>query len=173
MQSFGTFTGDFGKIKQRMKSKNYFFSTLIATGLGAGFSPKAPGTAGTLVGWALRWATLNWSYPWQWALWSVLTVLGIWAAQQYDEQHHSRDHSRIVIDEVLGFAIASASCTTHMQFALAFLLFRFFDIVKPPPISALDRLSKNQPNPNGLSVILDDAMAGLISWLILKLLVTG
>lgn len=142
----------------------------IATGGGAGYVPRAPGTMGALVG-AVLYVTMTVSGldgPY-FALLGVLTVTGTWAATRV-EDIYGHDASRIVIDEVVGQMLTLAFVTRPDAVALArgvilgFLLFRFFDILKPFPIRQLERL------PGGLGVMADDVGAGLYAFLALLFL---
>ena len=87
----------------------------------------------------------------------VLFVLGTWAAQVTGKALRAPDHGSIVIDEVAAFLLVLYFAgLTPLRIAIAFALFRFFDIVKPPPIRQLDAALKN-----GLGVMLDDMLAAL------------
>ncbi len=98
----------------------------------------------------------------------LLFPLGVMAAQAYEAQSNSHDAKEIVIDEVVGFLITMTWLPmTWQSVVLGFLLFRFFDIVKPPPIRQLDRKV-----PGGLGVMIDDVAAGFISSLILQTIYT-
>jgi phosphatidylglycerophosphatase A len=82
----------------------------------------------------------------------------LWATELYVRQRSDNDPSECVIDEVAGQLIACAFAPrTLLFYALAFLLFRLFDIVKPWPISAAERL------PGGLGIMADDMIAGLLA----------
>ena len=142
-------------------------AVLIATAAGAGLMPGMPGTAGALVGvgiFALAvWSGLFWLYL---PLLLVLTIAGTWAAGRVEERY-GHDASRIVIDEVVGqmIALALISGTARTSLVpltvLGFLLFRFFDILKPFPIRRLERL------PGGVGVMADDVGAGIYALLVL------
>jgi phosphatidylglycerophosphatase A len=91
----------------------------------------------------------------------VLFVLGTWAAQVTGRRLRP-DHGSIVIDEVAAFLLVLYfTGLTPLRIAIAFALFRFFDIVKPPPIRQLDAAMKN-----GLGVMLDDMLAALYALVI-------
>lgn len=151
--------------------KNGFLNRLalsLATFFGVGRFPKAPGTFGTL-------ATI----PLWWALWHLGPVLymvvvlllipvGILAAQAYEAQSATHDSKEIVIDEVVGFLITMTWMPMTWQAVVAgFVIFRFFDIVKPPPIRQLDQRVQG-----GLGVMIDDMAAGLIGGIIMQVLYT-
>lgn len=92
----------------------------------------------------------------------VLSFLGAWSAGTYSRKSGQPDDGRIVIDEVLGAWIACSASTSAWGLAGAFLAFRFFDIVKPPPIRWVDRWSKKQRDDTrrGWGILLDDLLAG-------------
>ncbi len=140
---------------------------LIATALGAGYSPVAPGTCGTAVAVPLTWALA--SLPiWQWCIVAiVVTGVGIAAAHRADLAWGSHDSQRIVIDEVAGYLITMLPVDrgTWPTLAAGFVLFRFFDIVKPPPVRWLD-----ENLPGGWGVVLDDVAAGVMAAVVMGLL---
>jgi phosphatidylglycerophosphatase A len=134
---------------------------LIATFLGAGYSPVAPGTAGTFATLPLYLLLRKLSLPRYLLSVSVLTVLGISAASRM-EALWGKDPSRVVIDEVVGFLIALVSRPKGIKdILIAFVLFRFFDVVKPPPARNLEAL------PGGFGIMADDIAAGAMSALVL------
>ena len=134
------------------------FAKLLATSLGAGYVPKMPGHCGTAMGVLIAWAM--WDAPlWQFALLTVaITAIGIWAAGVADKAWGSHDNQKIVIDETAGYLVTLMPVDRHgwPQLACAFVLFRFFDIVKPPPVRWLD-----EQLPGGWGVVLDDVGAGI------------
>ncbi|HLL24660.1 MAG TPA: phosphatidylglycerophosphatase A [Kofleriaceae bacterium] len=136
-----------------------WFVKLLATALGAGYSPIAPGTCGTAVTVPLVWA-LSGLPTWQWAVVCVaITALGIVVAHRADRLWGTHDSGRIVIDEVAGYCITMLPVARDhwAPLLVGFLVFRFFDIVKPPPVRWLD-----QHLPGGWGVVLDDAAAGVM-----------
>jgi phosphatidylglycerophosphatase A len=148
----------------------------IGTALGAGLLPLAPGTMGTLVGVPIAYFTNSWEWPWRVALWGGLTILGTWAAQVFDQTMGTKDNQNIVIDEVVGFGITAWTAGHDFKTLLAaFVLFRFFDVLKPPPVRQMDGWSKKQASPTweGFGVMADDMIAGfqglglilLLQWL--------
>lgn len=134
-------------------------SKAIATALGAGYSPIAPGTCGTIVAVPLVWALA--SLPiWQFALVVVLvTTIAIWAADRADKAWGTHDSGRIVIDEVAGYMTTMALVDRGhwVPLTVGFVVFRALDITKPPPIRWFD-----ENLPGGWGVVLDDSAAGLI-----------
>jgi phosphatidylglycerophosphatase A len=140
----------------------------IATAGGAGFAPKAPGTAGSLVGVAiyllLERGGAGAYYP---HAIIFFFIIGIWASSRV-EHMWGHDAQRIVIDEVVGQMITFGMAAGRYQLSafyvvLGFGLFRLFDIVKPFPIRHLERFR------GGLGVILDDVGAGLYALAVLTL----
>lgn len=152
----------------------------VATALGAGLTPIAPGTMGSLM--ALPFAYLGAELPWtvRAAVWLLVFVVGVWSAKVFDEIMGSSDNQSIVIDEVLGLWLTAATAGRDPKTLLAaFVLFRFFDIVKPPPVRQLDRWSKrkasDRKNPlsawyGGFGVIADDVVAGIQGLIIILVL---
>ena len=139
----------------------------IALGFGAGLAPAVPGTFGSLVAFPIAWALYAGGSP---ALYVGVTValflVGVWAAGIAGRSLGVTDHGSIVIDEVVGMLMVLfvARHTVAMQL-LAFVLFRIFDIVKPPPVRQADARLKN-----GFGVMFDDVLAALyaiaVQWLV-------
>jgi phosphatidylglycerophosphatase A len=136
---------------------------IIATACGAGLAPGAPGTMGTLIAMPLAYAARNWYFFPRFGLWLGLTALGTWAAKVFDQTMDSHDNQNIVIDEVVGLGITSWTAgDDYRVWIAAFLLFRFFDVLKPPPVRQIDSWSKKQSSPiwGGFGVMADDIVAG-------------
>jgi len=134
----------------------------VALGFGAGLAPVAPGTFGTLVAiplaWALRMYVPDGVFL---AVIVVLLLVGMWAAGVTGRDLGVPDHGAIVWDEVVAFLLVLYFVgDSWLKIAIAFLLFRFFDIVKPPPIRQLDAAMKN-----GTGVMLDDLLAAVYTLL--------
>lgn len=131
-------------------------SRLVALGFGAGLSPVAPGTVGTL------WAWVAWRIGSPFlggvAIAAVIVLgfaLGVWACQRTADALGVADHGAIVWDEVIAFWLVLALLPASFGAQLAgFLLFRVFDIAKPPPIRQVDAALKS-----GIGVMLDDVVA--------------
>ena len=128
----------------------------IALGFGAGLSPFAPGTVGTLVAWPLGWYASSVMPP---ALIAAaiapLFALGIWACALTGRHLGVADHRAMVWDEIVAFLLVLAIVPRTFAWQLAaFVLFRFFDIAKPPPIRALERRYHG-----GFGVMFDDLIA--------------
>ena len=141
-------------------------SRLIAFGFGSGLSPWAPGTVGTLWAWLAFVVLDRWLGPSAWAvLIAVGAALGVWACDKTARDLGVPDHGSIVWDEIVAFwlVLLFVPATAAAQFA-AFVLFRFFDIVKPPPIRHFDAKLKN-----GFGVMFDDLLAALYTLLLVAL----
>ena len=146
---------------------------VIALGGGAGLVPGAPGTAGTLLALPLHW----WLAP-QFSALTWLAVIaagfgiGIWACGRSGRALGVSDHGAIVWDEIVAFLLVLAFTPAGYAWqASAFLLFRLFDILKPPPIRYFDRSLKN-----GFGVMFDDLLAACYSLLVLaaaRMLIAG
>lgn len=138
----------------------------IALGFGSGLAPKAPGTFGTLA--AIPLFLLLSMLASHWYLLAVLIVIivGIYTCDYTSKQLQVHDHPGIVVDEFAGFLITMIAVPVTWQWVVTgFILFRFFDIVKPWPISWLDRRVQG-----GLGIMLDDIVAGLFSLIVIQLI---
>ncbi len=138
----------------------------IALGAGSGLSPVAPGTFGTLV--AIPLALLLRAYSSSVEFVAVIVILfavGAWAAQVTGRNLDAPDHGAIVIDEIAAFLLVLFFVGPDwVRVAFAFVIFRLFDIVKPPPIRQLDAAIKN-----GMGVMLDDLLAAGYTLVVLAL----
>jgi phosphatidylglycerophosphatase A len=139
---------------------------LVALGFGAGLAPVAPGTAGTLIAFPIYWLIAGWLNATEYfALLAVLFMLGIWACGRTGRALGAADHPALVWDETVAFlAVLFFAPATLLWQAGAFLLFRFFDILKPPPIRQVDRAIKN-----GFGAMLDDTLAAIYAVLVLAI----
>lgn len=130
----------------------------LAFGLGLGLAPRAPGTAGTLLAFPLFWTADALLPVWgQWLSAAMLFWGGAWLCGRTGRALGKHDDGGIVLDEIAAFyaVLLSAPAGAGWQLA-AFVLFRFYDGVKPPPIDWLDTRVGG-----GLGVMLDDAAAAL------------
>lgn len=139
------------------------FHNLIASGFGSGYNPIAPGTAGALLAMLIWWGyaslfddyylTLQCTF----ALVLIFTFLGIWSSG-ISEKYWGKDPSRVVIDEMVGtwIALLAVPADNYIGYMLAaFLLFRFFDILKPLGIKQAEKL------PSGYGIMADDILSGI------------
>jgi phosphatidylglycerophosphatase A len=136
----------------------------IASGLGSGLSPWAPGTAGTLAAIPLYLALAG--LPLHWYLGAVVlaALVGVWACGATALDLGRGDPGAIVWDEVVGFLVTMIAAPPGWVWVLlGFALFRLFDIWKPWPIRALDARVHG-----GLGIMLDDLVAGLLAWGLLQ-----
>ncbi|QBQ95872.1 phosphatidylglycerophosphatase A [Paraburkholderia pallida] len=140
---------------------------IISLGFGSGLSRLAPGTAGTLFAWAAfevlnRYLTVT--------DWGVLIIVGYLAGIGITgytaKMMHTEDPSAIVWDEIIAFWLVLLMITPidFMNKLWAFLVFRFFDTVKPPPIRYLERRFKG-----GFGIMLDDLVAAFFTLLVIAL----
>jgi phosphatidylglycerophosphatase A len=146
------------------------WATLVATFFGAGRLHPGPGTWGSAVT-VLLWAALARSItpdlraPVAIVLAILVIAVGIPAASQVSRASGRKDPQFVVIDEVAGQLIALIGAPLSWKtFLCGFLLFRVFDILKPPPVRQLERL------PEGTGIVLDDVAAGLYALSILQIL---
>ena len=160
------------KTKSEAAGSADWLAIAVATAAGAGFVPKAPGTAGSVVGvaiyLALDRAGRGAYFP---HVIIFFFIVGIWASSRV-EHLWGHDAQRIVIDEVVGqmitFGMAAGRYSlSALYVVLGFGLFRLFDIVKPFPIRRLERFK------GGFGVILDDVGAGLYALAVLTLVRYG
>ncbi len=130
---------------------------ICATGGGAGYFPWAPGTVGTLVGVALVLCTKSFSLGIQVLIVLAWIIIAVYAANRAGVFFGASDDNRIVSDEIAGYLVTMLGVPISVSTViLGFMLFRFFDIVKPWPASYFD-----QKMHNGLGNVLDDVVAAL------------
>ena len=141
---------------------------VLALGFGSGLSPWAPGTFGTLVAIPIAHALWAWSNDVVYLAVTIgLLFAGAWAAQRTGTALGVADHGAIVIDEIVAFLLVLFFVGPHAgRTAFAFVLFRAFDIVKPPPIRAIDARMKT-----GLGVMIDDIVAAGFALVVYALVV--
>lgn len=137
---------------------------LIALGFGAGLVPKAPGTAGTLVALPIAWLLHTHAGTGGWvAAIVVVALVGTWAAHVTARDLGVADHASIVVDEIAAFLLVLFfTGPDPLRVAIAFVLFRAFDILKPPPIREIDRGMKG-----AFGVMADDYVAAAYTLVVL------
>ena len=146
------------------------WATLVATFFGIGHLHPGPGTWGsavTVVLWAAVAHLLSPSLqtPAAIALSLLIILIGIPAATRVARAAAAKDPQFVVIDEVAGQLIALIAVPVAWKTFLAgFILFRAFDIVKPPPVRQLEKL------PDGTGIVLDDVAAGIFAFIVMHLL---
>ena len=139
---------------------------LLGTWFGCGHSPFAPGTAGSAGAIMVALAAaywLGWSRAQLIACTLILIGPAIWSADRVAKTVGAKDPGRVVVDEVAGqwLTLWGATAFNATSIALAFLLFRLFDVWKPFPARQLEAL------PGGLGIVADDLAAGLYAALVL------
>lgn len=147
------------------------FHNFIATGFGSGYSPIAPGTAGSLLAMLIWWGySLLFSHcisipVLTFIVIVVFTFAGVWSSSVV-EKYWGEDPSRVVVDEMVGTWIALLAVPegAHWGYMLAaFVLFRFFDIMKPLGVRKMESL------PSGFGIMADDILAGIYGFIVIYL----
>jgi phosphatidylglycerophosphatase A len=142
----------------------------VSTVCGVGQLKPAPGTWGSAVGVGLWYALArllpeHWLMPTTLAGAAVVTAVGLPAATREAQRCGKKDPPHVVIDEVAGQLLTFAGAPLTWQTLLAgFILFRAFDVLKPPPVRHLESL------PGGAGIVLDDLGAGVYALAILQIL---
>ena len=142
----------------------------VATCFGIGYIPWAPGTWASLATTLLWWLLTGVVRPsWQVAVLVLLAAftvaLGVPAATGAARKTGLKDPQSVVIDEVAGQLIPFLALPASWKsLVLGFILFRGFDIVKPPPVRQLERL------PEGLGIVMDDVAAGVYAFGVIEIL---
>lgn len=137
----------------------------IALGFGAGLSPFAPGTAGTLVAFPVWWLIGGYDPVLLLGFLAFLFVVGVWACELTGRHLGVADHGAMCWDEVVAFLLVLALVPDDPWWqAAAFFLFRAFDVVKPPPIRQLEMRMKG-----GFGVMFDDILAAGYTLLVLAI----
>jgi phosphatidylglycerophosphatase A len=138
---------------------------LLAFGLGTGLSPVFPGTIGTLLGIPLYLVIQHlplWAYL---CITAILFICGVWICQYTTRALGAHDYEGIVWDELVGYLVTM--CMAPQGWAwmvVGFVVFRFFDILKPWPVSWADRHIKG-----GAGIMIDDVIAALYGYLVIQI----
>lgn len=140
---------------------------IVATFFGLGFFPVAPGTLTSLaVILIYRYWIHSLSWPYLLICFLALLALGVPAASRYSSELERRDPGRVVIDEAAGQFLVLALVPSEWTFLIAgFLLFRFFDIVKPFPIRRAEEF------PSGWGIMADDILAAVMAKAVLHVFI--
>ncbi|WP_428655008.1 phosphatidylglycerophosphatase A [Photobacterium satsumensis] len=148
--------------KDKINLKNPWH--FLATGFGSGLSPIIPGTMGTVAAIPLYLLMAQLPFTAYLVITVVAALIGITICQKTSDDMGVHDHGSIVWDEFVGFWITMAIApVVSWQWVLAgFVLFRFFDMVKPWPISWLDKHVHG-----GLGIMVDDILAGFMAMIAL------
>jgi len=132
---------------------------LLAFGFGAGLSPKAPGTCGTLIAVPIVLGVMHFGWTVHLLFTVLASIAGIYICGESARRLGTHDDPSIVWDEIAGFAVTMLAARAHWYWVLCgFVLFRFFDIVKPWPIREIDHSLGG-----GLGIMLDDIVAGVFA----------
>ncbi len=136
---------------------------VLATGFGSGYSPIAPGTAGSAVGLIFVWGMSFLDWPGQIAAILIVTALSMIAADIVAKSTGLKDPGLIVADEIAGMMVTMVAIPlTTTSLILGFILFRVMDVVKPPPARQFERFK------GGVGIVADDLMAGVYAHLALR-----
>jgi len=145
------------------------FHKLIATGLGIGYIEKGAGTAAAIATCSLWYlfqsGAVNDSFLIPTLVTIIITIIGIWSSNKV-EIEWGKDHNRVVIDEIAGMCITLLYIPFSILYiSIGFILFRFFDILKPLYIRKLESLK------GGWGVMADDVLAGIYSNIVLQIVI--
>jgi phosphatidylglycerophosphatase A len=156
-----------------------WLAVLTGTFFGSGLLPKAPGTWGTLAAMPLCWWLAPESLAVKLVVWTILLAAGTWAGKKFQDLFGVADNQNIVMDEVVGVGLTclllSRDSSPYLWVA-GFILFRLFDIVKIPPVGAVDRWSKGSVGKlpsawrGGFGVMADDVVAGIQGLIVLEVI---
>lgn len=148
--------------KQLLANPNHLF----AFGFGSGLAAKAPGTFGTLAAIPFLWLIQDLSWP-IYLSWLLVTfALGVLWCDRSSKALGVHDHGGIVWDEFVGFWVTMFMAPAGWIWILVgFVLFRFFDIIKPWPINWLDKKVHG-----GFGIMIDDVLAGIYALIVLQLI---
>lgn len=140
----------------------------LALGFGSGLAPFAPGTFGTLVSIGLYWAFAAFLPPLAIAFLAIpLFFVGVWACDVTGRDLGDPDHGAMVWDEIVAFLpLAAVSSAAWWLQAIAFGLFRLFDVWKPYPIRSLERHVKG-----GMGTMIDDVFAAFYAYIVFVLFI--
>lgn len=140
---------------------------LPATGGGVGYVPWAPGTLGTIVGLPFCYGLAQLSMAWAIAGIAAFIGAAIGISGAAEKALGQKDPGCIVIDEMAGLMVTLAGLGWDYRVVVAgFVIFRFFDILKPFPIGYLERRLKG-----GVGIVLDDVAAGVIGNITLRIII--
>jgi len=136
----------------------------LATGFYTGYLPKAPGTWGSLVGLPLHYLLSRLAFQTHLVILGIFFLAAVLIAGSAEKILDHKDPGVVVIDEIMGILITLMLAPADFRiWILGFVLFRFFDIAKPFPISWVDRRING-----GIGIVMDDVLAGLFSLLVLE-----
>ena len=138
---------------------------VLATGGYIGRSPVAPGTLGSLIGLPMAWGLSALSWPLASLVSLALIAVAVWVTGAAERIVGAEDPGCIVLDEIAGMVVALNGIPFSAATALGgFVLFRIFDITKPPPVGTLDRRLHG-----GWGIVMDDIVAGVMANVALRI----
>lgn len=139
-------------------------SKVIATVFFIGYIPFAPGTFGSLAGLVFIWIFRP-DFLQQIIILTAGFIIGVLSSQVVEKDFKIKDSRHIVIDEFIGYLASVIYLPLTVGYLIAaFFLFRFFDILKPPPIRNLEKIFSG-----GIGVMIDDLLAGIFTNIILQI----
>lgn len=145
------------------------FIIFLATGFGSGYAPKAPGTFGSIAGLGVYCILMQFGLTTYTLATLLVCIVGVPICGLTAKWWQTHDHPSIVWDEIAGILITLWAFPFHLwTIVLGFVWFRVFDILKPWPISLLDKHVKG-----GLGIMIDDILAGIFAWVALFLSLEG
>lgn len=131
------------------------FVKLLASGLYTGYSPIIPGTTGTVPAWLIAWFLIGGNQIWLGAATVLMFFVSVWSATEA-EKIYGHDSKKIVSDEWIGMFLSLLFVPySLLNYTIAFVAFRLFDVIKIPPAAQAERL------PRGWGVTMDDVVAGV------------
>ena len=138
---------------------------VFATFFYLGYSPIAPGTAGTIGGVILFYFLSNFSLYIYISFLVGFIILSVWVSGKASCIFGESDPKQVVVDEVCGYLVTMFLISPSLRnIILGFFLFRLLDIVKPPPVRSSERL------PGGFGIVSDDVVAGIYANIILQVI---
>jgi phosphatidylglycerophosphatase A len=147
-----------------MKGFYGLLSKIIATVFFIGYIPFAPGTFGSLAGLAFIWIFKP-DFSWQIVILITVFIIGILCSNIIERESGIKDSKHIVIDEFVGYMASIMFLPLTIRYIIAaFLAFRFFDILKPPPIRNIEKTFHG-----GLGIMIDDLLAGIFTNILLQI----
>lgn len=137
----------------------------LATGGYVGYAPFASGTFGSLVGLPIVYLLSKTHWYAATVLAATLILGSVWVAHLAEQQLNAKDPGCIVIDEVAGMCVTMLYIPLTLTTGMAgFLLFRLFDVIKPPPVRQMEKMLKG-----GWGVVMDDVVAGVMANISLRI----
>ncbi|HLE26256.1 MAG TPA: phosphatidylglycerophosphatase A [Thermodesulfobacteriota bacterium] len=142
-----------------------WFIKFFASFFYLGYSPIAPGTAGTIGGVILFYFLSNFSLYIYISFFLGFIIFSVWVSTKASGIFGESDPKQVVVDEVCGYLVTMFLITPSLKnMILGFFLFRLLDIVKPPPVRSSERL------PGGFGIVTDDVVAGIYANIIMQVI---